>query len=131
MSAANSEEYASAQCRDLTCSRKTGLAFWIVPGVLLAITAGVGGLYAALSWPPLLVVMGIACMVNARRCGRRHCYFTGPYFLLLAPVSLLYGLGVLPLGPHGWQWLCDAFLIGAVALCCIPEWLLGRYVARH
>ncbi len=110
---------------------RLGILIWVIPIVILGITAGFGGLYAALSWPPVLLFMGGACLVNARRCGRLHCYFTGPYFLLLALVSLLYGLGVLPLGQHGWQWLCEALVIGAVALCCIPEWLFGRYRARH
>ena len=116
--------------RDLAASVR-GLLVWIVPIIVLGITAGFGGLYAALSWPPLLVIMGAVCLVNARRCGRVHCYFTGPFFLLLAAASLLYGLGLLPLGPKGWQWLTDALLIGGVALCCIPEWLFGRYRARR
>jgi hypothetical protein len=34
-----------------------------------------------------------------------HRYFTGPFFLLLAGVGLLYGLGVLPLGTKGWSTL--------------------------
>src|SRR5215472_7958110 len=103
----------------------SGILLWIVPIVILVITAGLGGLYALVSWPPLLVFMGAACLVNARRCDRLHCYFTGPYFLLLAAVSLFYGLGILPLGPRGWQWLNNALVVGAVVLCCIPEWVFG------
>src|SRR5258708_4709121 len=71
--------------------------------------------------------MAAECLVNARRCGRLHCFITGPFFLLLAGVSLLYGLGVLPLGPHGWQWLVNTLLIGGCVLTCVPEWLFGRY----
>jgi len=109
----------------------SGILLWIVPIVILVITAGLGGLYALVSWPPLLVFMGAACLVNARRCDRLHCYFTGPYFLLLAAVSLFYGLGILPLGPRGWQWLNNALVVGAVVLCCIPEWVFGKYVRRR
>lgn len=118
-----------ASARDLTCGR-VGILIWIVPAVILGITAGIGGMVAALTWPPLLVFMGGACLVNARRCGRLHCYFTGPFFFLLAALSLLYGLGLLPLGPHGWPWLSGSFLVGACVLICVPEWLFGKYVRR-
>src|SRR3989442_15948432 len=40
-------------------------------------------------WTLAFTVMGIACVVNAVRCGRVHCYFTGPFLLLLAAASLL------------------------------------------
>jgi hypothetical protein len=32
--------------------------------------------------------MGVACIVNALRCGRVHCYLTGPFFLLMAVIAL-------------------------------------------
>ncbi len=86
--------------------------------------------YPAVLWPALLAFMAAACLVNARRCGRLHCFITGPFFLLLAGVSLLYGLGVLRLGPHGWQWLVNTLLIGGCVLTCVPEWLFGRYIRR-
>lgn len=108
-----------------------GLLIWGLPVVLLVLSAGLGGVYTALAWPPLLAFMGGACLWNARRCGRRHCYYTGPFFLLLALLSLLYGLGVLPLGPRGWTWLSSTLVVGACILICVPEWLSGRYVTRH
>ena len=116
--------------RDLTCGG-VGILLWVIPIIVLGVTAGFGGTIAAIAWPPLLLIMGVACLVNALRCGRLHCYLTGPYFLLLAAVSLFYGLGMLPLGDRGWQWLSSALLIGTCVLVCIPEWLFGRYVARH
>ena len=125
----NADPSCSPSRGDLTCGR-AGLLLWVLPVIVLGVSAGFGGLYAAVAWPPLLVLMGVACLVNARRCGRLHCYVTGPYFLLLAAVALLYSLGFLPLGPGGWQWLTSALLVGGCALTCIPEWLFGRYVPR-
>ena len=113
--------------RDLFCGGVSVL-IWIVPVVILFIADSLGGVYATVLWPVALTFMGTACLVNARRCGRRHCFFTGPFFLILAGISLLYGLGILPLGLHGWQWLTDALLIGGCVLCCTPEWLFGKYV---
>src|SRR5438552_9068266 len=74
-----------------------------------------------------LAVMGVSCLINASRCGRVHCLFTGPFFILGALTSLGYGLGLLPLGPSGWNWIGLGIIIGAIALTCVPELFLGRY----
>ena len=65
--------------------------------------------------------------MSASRCGRVHCYFTGPLFILGAVASLGYGLGLLPLGASGWKWICAVTVIGGIALTCIPELIVGRY----
>lgn len=97
---------------------------WGIPAVLLIISPVQ---YLVIVWPTLLTFMGVACLLNARRCGRIHCYFTGPFFLLIASVGLLYGLGVLPLGARGWSTLSVALVVGSAILLCVPEWILGRY----
>jgi hypothetical protein len=104
-----------------------GCLAWGVPIAILLISPQVRTRYLVIVWPALLTFMGVACLLNARRCGRTHCYVTGPFFLLLAGVSLLYGIGALPLGARGWSTLSLALVIGSVALCCVPEWILGRY----
>jgi hypothetical protein len=71
--------------------------------------------------------MGTACTANAVRCGRLHCYITGPFFLVMAVVTLLYGLGIVPLGVHGWSLIGLTILVGAIALCCLPELFFGKY----
>ena len=78
-------------------------------------------------WTAALAVMGGACIANASRCGRIHCYVTGPSFLLAALGTLLYGLGVIPLGANGWNVIGLTILIGAIVLCCLPELLFGKY----
>jgi drug/metabolite transporter (DMT)-like permease len=78
-------------------------------------------------WITSLAFMGVACLMNAFRCGRVHSYFTGPFFILGAIVSLGYGVGFLPFGPSGWKWIGTVTIIGAIALCCIPEFIFGRY----
>jgi hypothetical protein len=82
-------------------------------------------------WTVALGAMGIGCVVNAVRCKRVHCYLTGPFFLLMALVTVLYGLGVVPLGQHAWSVIGATVLIGAIVLCCLPETLYGRYWTRH
>jgi drug/metabolite transporter (DMT)-like permease len=78
-------------------------------------------------WTTSLALMGAACLINASRCGRIHCRFTGPFLILCAVASLGYGLGLLSLGPSGWKWIGAVTIIGAIALTCIPELVLGRY----
>jgi len=71
--------------------------------------------------------MGTACIANALRCKRVHCYLTGPFFLLMALVTLLFGLGIVPLGGNGWNRIGLTILVGAIALCCLPELVWGKY----
>jgi hypothetical protein len=102
-----------------------------IPAAVLLTSPTIGTRYLVIVWPALLTFMGVACLLNARRCGRTHCYVTGPFFLILAFVALLYGTGILPLGARGWSTLSAAFAIGGVTLCCVPEWILGRYRSRR
>lgn len=129
MNAGNPGESASTGATDLVGGFK-GLVVWVLPTVLLLVAADNRWPYLVVVWPALLTLMGVACVVNARRCRRVHCFATGPFFLLLAVLSLLYGIHALPLGAQGWQWLGGTLLIGSVVLCCVPEWLFGKYLAR-
>jgi hypothetical protein len=101
-----------------------GCLTWGIPVALLVISPA---RYFFIVWPTILTFMGVMCLLNAHRCGRIHCYFTGPFFLVLAVVGLLYGIGVVPLGARGWSKLSLALLIGSVALLYVPERTLGRY----
>src|SRR5713226_9209640 len=60
-------------------------------------------------WVPCLTVAGLACTVNARRCGRRHCFITGPLYLLGALASLLNALSVVSIP---WSWIPVAMVAG-------------------
>jgi hypothetical protein len=72
-------------------------------------------------------VHGHSMLLNASRCGRIHCYFTGPFFILGAVTSLGYGIGLLPFGSSGWKWIGNITIVGAIVLSSIPELVLGRY----
>ena len=82
-------------------------------------------------WVAALGIMGVACIVNAARCGRMHCYLTGPFFLTMGLLTILYGVGVLPLGRQGWNIIGATLLVGGVLLCCLPEFLWGKYKASQ
>ena len=50
-------------------------------------------------WLPALLVMGVACLRNAARCGRVHCYMTGPLSLLAAVYVTLSAFHLVPMQP--------------------------------
>lgn len=78
-------------------------------------------------WIAALVWMGAACLANAKRCGRTHCYFTGPFFLVMTVPVLLHGFEIVPLGPEGWKWLGIAIAVGGGGLWCLTERFWGKF----
>ena len=110
-------------CRksDLVANR-IGLLLWGLPIILLV----VGAIWAEARvwlWTPALLTAGAACIANAARCRRVHCYLTGPLYLLGGMVTLLRGLDIVPLP---WSWIGYG-LLGGTFLAYIPEWIRGKY----
>lgn len=114
-------------CDILSSRRRVFFPYWlpaiaIVVAGALAMSSG----WRTAVWTVGLATMGVACIVNALRCGRVHCYLTGPIFLLMALAALSYGLGILRLRWNGWNLLGLITLIGAFALWCLPEMFFGQ-----
>jgi hypothetical protein len=115
---------------DLTRRAITRLALWQLPAVALVAGIFVSPDWRTIVWTVALAVAGAGCVANASRCGRVHCYFTGPVFLLAAAVTLTYGLGVLPLGADGWFWIGLVLAAGSLILGYLPEQIWSKY-ATH
>jgi hypothetical protein len=81
----------------------------------------------AVVWIAMLIWMGGACVVNARRCRRTHCRYTGPFFLAMAMAVLAYILGLLPLGSWPWLLLGLAVAVGNAFLWWGTERTFGTY----
>lgn len=115
--------------RDILSSRSLVFALFCLPVIAIAIagSANIGDFWRTVVWTAGLSTMGAACIANAARCGRVHCYITGPFLLAMAVITLLYGFGVVPLGANRWNLISLTVLVGAVGLCCLPELFLGRY----
>jgi len=123
----------SCKSHDILSSRwRVFILYWL-PAIAIVVAGApaISNGWRTAVWTVALATMGVACIVNALRCGRVHCYLTGPFFLLMALVALSYGLGMLHLGGNGWNLLGLMALIGAIALWCLPEMLLGRYRQRN
>ena len=101
---------------------------YLLPGTAIYLTGNSGDREVlGIVWPLAFLVMGVACVANARRCGRVHCYFTGPLFLLASLLSALHGWGVVDLGPHAWQWIGYGTFMLAFILYFAPEAIWGKY----
>jgi hypothetical protein len=114
----------SNQCgrTDLVQSR----ACWLLWGVPIAMLVAGATLPAArtLLWTPAFAIAGIACVVNARRCGRLHCFATGPLYLLLGVATVVVELDLVGIDP---LWLLIGGAAGTV-IAYAPEWIRGRYL---
>lgn len=76
-------------------------------------------------WATALIWMGVACLLNARRCHRLHCYFSGPIFLAGALLAVLLGLQVISFGRHSLNNLVSGTFVLAL-LTYLPEVIRGR-----
>jgi len=121
MDTKTSESSECCGARDLV-GQKTGILLWCLPTVALVVGLG-WTMLRPWRWIPALLVMGIECLVNARRCDRLHCYFTGPVFVLAAIYVAPGAVNVVPMRP-------GPFLLTLCAiamLACLAEVPFGRY----
>lgn len=103
------------------------IVLWGVPGAAMLMALLLGPRWRAVVWTIMLVWMGVACLLNARRCSRTHCRITGPFFLAMAGLVVAYAAGLAPLGPYGWPILGAITLGGFIGLWWGSERLWGAY----
>jgi uncharacterized sodium:solute symporter family permease YidK len=118
--------------RDLLRSLRVVAGAFVLP--ILAIVAigffNVDSRVQAVVWSVALGVMASACALNAWRCGRLHCYFTAPFFFVMAAAALLLGFGPLGRSHAAWNVLGFTVAVGAAALTWLPERIFGKYRRR-
>lgn len=117
----------SAGAKDWASDWRALVALWVVPGAAMLAALLLEPAPRAVVWTGMLVWMGVACLLNARRCARIHCRITGPFLLAMAGLVVAYATGAAPLGPHGWSLLGGASLAGFAGLWWGSERLWGRF----
>ncbi len=80
-------------------------------------------------WIAALLWMGAACLLNAKRCGRTHCRYTGPFFIAMSAPVGLHGFDIFSFGPDGWRWLGISVAVGGGGIWWATEKFLGKYKA--
>ena len=117
--------------QDWVASSRTYTIAWGIPTAALVVGILLPASARTIIWSMALAWMGAACILNALRCGRLHCYLTGPFFLLMAIATLLHGFEILWLGPNGWLWLgLTLLVVGGGLLWYLPERLWGKCFTR-
>lgn len=100
---------------------------WGLPGAAMTGAAFLDPGLRGMVWTIMLLWMGGACLANARRCSRTHCRFTGPFFLIMAGCVAAYAVGILAIGPSGWNVLGEIMLVGFAVIWWVSERLWGTF----
>lgn len=119
--------YSDPRARDWASDGRALAGLWGAPAVAMLMALWLGPTWRAVVWTVMLVWMGVACLMNARRCSRTHCRVTGPFFLAMAGLVVAYAAGLAPFGPHGWSMLGAIILGGFIGLWWGSERLWGAY----
>jgi hypothetical protein len=113
--------------RDWLRSPRINLLAWWIPQAAI-----VAGLFVPVPartviWIVGLTWMGTACLLNARRCGRTHCRYTGPYYLALIAPVLVLASGILSVDFYGWLILAVLILAGSKVIWWATERAWGKF----
>jgi hypothetical protein len=123
----NGAHDAAPDSRDWLRSARTSALLWWVPqgivvaALLLPVPARAAVWVAALGW------MAMACILNARRCGRVHCRYTGPWYLVMIVPVLALAFGFVDGGISAWIALCVVMLGGSKVIWWATERAWGRF----
>ena len=81
----------TCESRDILSSRWLVFTLYWLPAIAILVVGplAISNGWRAAVWTVALATMGMACIVNALRCGRVHCYLTGPVALWCLPEMLL------------------------------------------
>jgi hypothetical protein len=120
----------SVRNSDWAGGRQTLIAVWGIPAAAMLLALMLEPAARAVIWSSMLIWMGGACLANARRCGRTHCRYTGPFFLGMATLVAAYAAGILPLGGHGWLILGVLTVAGNALIWWGSERAFGTYSGR-
>jgi hypothetical protein len=99
--------------RDWFRNPRTNLLAWWIPQAAALVSLLVPVPARAAIWIVALIWLGTACILNAKRCGRTHCRYTGPYYLTMIAPVLVLGLGHVSAGFYVWLLMAVLILAGS------------------
>jgi hypothetical protein len=108
-------------------SSRTNLLAWGLPEGAIVVGLLVEPPLRATVWVIALAWMGVACMLNARRCRRTHCRFTGPYYLAMILPVLAFALGAVAVNFNGWLALGFFILLVGKIIWWATERAWGKF----
>ena len=118
---------------DWVADARLHLLVWGAPKLAIVLAAFAPVPLRTAVWSAALAWMGIACLLNARRCGRVHCRYSGPFYLALILPVLLFGTSLIEAGSLPgylpWLMLGGLGLFGGTVITRATERAGGRYRA--
>jgi hypothetical protein len=106
---------------------RTNLLAWGLPHCAIIVALFLASPARAVIWIIALAWMGTACILNARRCGRTHCRFTGPYYLAMIVPVLVASLDLVAVGRYGWLALAALIIFGGGLIWWATERAWGKF----
>jgi hypothetical protein len=73
--------------------------------------------------------MGVACILNSKRCGRTHCRYTGPYYL--AMIVPLLALSFISSSIYEWITLAAIIVGGSKLIWWATEPGMGQILVGN
>ncbi len=105
----------------------TNLVAWWIPQAAVLAGLLVPVPIRAVLWIVALTWMGTACILNARRCGRTHCRYTGPFYLAMVAPVLVLASGIVAVDFYGWLALAVLILAGSKIIWWATERAWGQF----
>jgi len=97
---------------DWVGNTRTNILAWWMPKVAIVVTLFAPVAVRVVVWIGALLWMGTACTLNAQRCGRTHCRYTGPFYLAMIVPAILLATGIF--SANFYSWLAPQFLYSSV-----------------
>jgi hypothetical protein len=116
-----------AKVQRLARNTRSSLMAWWIPTALIVAGLPASTPLRTAVWVAALVWMGIACLLNARRSGRTHCRFTGPYYIAMVVPVLLLGSGAVDTPFYAWLVLAALILLGDKIIWWATERIWGTF----
>jgi len=113
--------------RDWLNNTRVNLFAWWLPQATILAALAAPPFTRATIWIAALIWMGSACILNARRCGRTYCRYTGPYYLAMVVPVLLLVSGIVSADLYGWFALAVLILAGSKMIWWTTERAWGTF----
>jgi hypothetical protein len=113
--------------RDWLRSPRTNLLAWWIPQAAIVLGLLLPIPFRGVIWTLALLWMGTACILNARRCGRTHCRYTGPYCLAMIVPVLVVAWGIISVDFYAWLVLAAIILGGSKIIWWTTERAWGKF----
>jgi len=113
--------------RDWLNNTRVNLFAWWLPQATILAALAAPPFTRATIWIAALIWMGSACILNARRCGRTHCRYTGPYYLAMVVPVLLLVSGIVSADLYVWFALAVLILAGSKMIWWTTERAWGTF----